>query len=146
MRRLGDELHHDVEGFVGVVDHEVLLADGREAIAGIVAHALGEARVVGLESQVRPVDADDLAEVVQRQQAVNREALVGGGAEFVGDEQAQLLRHAGVDLQPDDRAAPPPLQRALEEEHEVLRFLLDFEVRVADDAEHALPVHLVAGE
>ena len=44
-RRLRQELHDHVEGFVGVVDDEVLLADGGEAIAAIVAHALGKARL-----------------------------------------------------------------------------------------------------
>jgi len=32
-------LHHHVEGFVGVVDDQVLLPDGGEAIAGMVADA-----------------------------------------------------------------------------------------------------------
>ena len=42
--RLAHELHHDVEGFVRVVDDDVLLADGGEAIAAMIADALGKAR------------------------------------------------------------------------------------------------------
>ena len=55
-RRLLQELHHHVEQFVGVVDDEVLLADGREAVAAVVADALGKARIVGHEFEVRPVE------------------------------------------------------------------------------------------
>ena len=51
-RRLAQELHHDVEGFVGVVDDDVLLADRREAVAAMLADALGKARIVGRELQV----------------------------------------------------------------------------------------------
>ena len=43
-RRLAQELHHRVEGFVGVVDDDVLLADRRETIAAMLADALGKAR------------------------------------------------------------------------------------------------------
>ena len=51
-----------------------------------------------------------------------------------------------LDLQPDDRAAPAPLQRAFEEPHQILGLLLDFDVAVADDAEAALPDDLEAGK
>ncbi len=46
--RLTQELHHHVEALVGVVDDDVLLADGGEAIAVEFADALREARVIGL--------------------------------------------------------------------------------------------------
>ena len=46
----------------------------------------------------------------------------------------------GVDFEPDHRSAPAPLQRRLEEAHEVFGLFLDFEIAVADDAEQALPV------
>ena len=61
-------------------------------------------------------------------------------------KRAQPLRHAGVDLETDHRAAPPPLQRALEQAHQVFGLFLDFDVAVADDAEAAVPCDLVAGE
>ncbi len=129
-----------------MVDDEVLGADGGEGIAGMVAEALGEARIVGLELEVRPVDADELAELVERQHAVDQEDLVVAHAELAGDEVAQLLRHGGVDLETDDLAEAPALQRGLELAHQVLGLFLDFEVAVADDAETALPLHLVARE
>ena len=56
-RRLLQELHHHVEGFVGVVDDQVLLPDGGEAIAGMLADALGKARIVGHEFEVGAIDA-----------------------------------------------------------------------------------------
>ena len=52
----------------------------------------------------------------------------------------------GLDLEPDHRAAPAPLQRALEQAHQILGLFLDFDVAVADDAEAALRLDLVAGE
>ena len=71
-RRLDEELHHHVERFVGVVDDEVLLADRGEAVAAVVAHALGEARIERRELQLRPVDADELAQLFERQHAVDQ--------------------------------------------------------------------------
>ncbi len=41
--RLAQELQHDVEALVGVMDDDVLLADGGEAIAVDLADALGKA-------------------------------------------------------------------------------------------------------
>ena len=70
----------------------------------------------------------------------------GDDVDVAGDEGAQPLRHAGVDLEPDDRAAPPPLQRALEQAHQVFGLFLDFDVAVADDPEAAVAGHLVAGK
>ena len=43
-------------------------------------------------------------------------------------------------------AAPPALQRRFEQPHEILGLLLDFDVAVAQDAEHALADHREAGE
>ena len=66
--------------------------------------------------------------------------------ERLGDELAQLLRHRRLDLEADDRAAAAALQRALEEADEILGLFLDLDVRIADDAEGALPFDRVAGE
>ena len=70
LRRLAQELHHHVEALERVVDDDVLGADRREAVAAEIADALGEARRVGRELQVRPVIHDELAEVRDAQQAV----------------------------------------------------------------------------
>src|SRR6185312_9203441 len=40
------ELHHDVEGFVWVVDHKILLPDRGKAVAAMIADALGIAGIV----------------------------------------------------------------------------------------------------
>ena len=58
LRRLAQEAHHHVEALIGVVDDDVLLPDRREAVAVMVGDALGEARRVGLELEVRPVAQD----------------------------------------------------------------------------------------
>ncbi len=67
--RLTQELHHHVEALVGMVDDDVLLADGREAIAVEFADTLRKARIVGLEDEVRPVGDDELRDVGEAQQA-----------------------------------------------------------------------------
>ena len=56
-RRLAQELHHDVERLVGMMDDQVLLADRREAITGVVADALREARIVRHELEIGPIDS-----------------------------------------------------------------------------------------
>ena len=51
-----------------------------------------------------------------------------------------------LELQPDDPAAPPALDRGPEVADEVLGFLLDLDVAVADDAERAAAQHFIFGE
>ena len=41
---LAQELHHHVEAFEGMMDDQVLFADGGETVAAMIADALGEAR------------------------------------------------------------------------------------------------------
>ncbi|MFT3953048.1 MAG: hypothetical protein QM722_01005 [Piscinibacter sp.] len=43
-----------------------------------------------------------------------------------------------LDLEADHRAAAAPLERRLEQEHQILGLFLDFDIAVADDAERAL--------
>src|SRR3546814_17743053 len=47
------ELHDDIEALIRMMDDEILGADRLEAVAAIVPDALGEARIVGRELQVR---------------------------------------------------------------------------------------------
>ncbi len=129
-----------------MVDDEVLLLDGEEAIAAIVAHALGKTRGIGGELEIGPRQADDLGQILHRQHAVERDDLLGLDVEFLGDEGAQVRRHMGVGLQPDHRAAPAPLERGLEQAHEILGLFLDFQIAVADHAERALRLDRIAGE
>src|SRR5215470_2056276 len=55
---LADELRDDIEALVRMVDDNVLLPDGGEAVAAHVADALGETGVEGLEQQVGPFRRD----------------------------------------------------------------------------------------
>ena len=70
----------------------------------------------------------------------------GDDVDVAGDEGAQRRRHARLDFEPDHRAAAAPLQRALEQTHQILRLFLDLDVAVANDAETALARHLEAGK
>ncbi len=58
-RRLMEELDHHVEGFIRVVDDEILLLDREETIAAIVADPLRKARVIRLELEVWPVKTNE---------------------------------------------------------------------------------------
>ena len=108
--RLLQELQHHVEGLVRVVDENVLLADGSEAIALMLADALGETADIGLEFEVGPVGDDELVGVGKPDQALLHEALALRDLELLHDEALQPRRHRRLDLEPDDRAAAAPLQ------------------------------------
>ncbi len=72
VRRLQYELDDDVEGFIRVVDDDVLLADGRETVAAVIADALGKARHIGLEFQIGALVENELVGV-----GIANEALAG---------------------------------------------------------------------
>ena len=145
-RRLAQELDHHVEALERVVDEDVLLADRREAVAAVVADALGEARIEGLELQVRPVERDELATVRSSPACPRLEHRPVADFELLGDEQAQVLGHRRLDLDADHGAEAALLERRLEHADQILGLFLDLDVGVADHAEHALPLHRIAGE
>ena len=112
----------------------------------LLLHPLGKPGRVGRELQLRPVDRDELRQVVERQHAFDEHDARGHDVDVAGHEGAQGFRHAGLDLEPDDRAAAAALERALVEPDEILGLLLDLDVAVANDAEGALPEHFVSGK
>ena len=128
------------------MDDQILLPDGGEAVAALIADALGVARIVGHEFEVRPVQAHELRQLVEREHAVNHEHLVIAASERALNEAPQLRRHRGVDFEPDDRTAPAALEHGLELAHQVFGFFLDLDLAVADDAEGALPFDRIAGK
>ena len=121
------------------MDDEVLLADGREAVAAVIADAFREARVVGHEFEVGPVEAHQLRQLVERQHAVDQEDLVVAASKRALHEAPQLSGHRRFHLEADHRAAPAALEHRLELANQILGLFLDFDFGVADDAEGALP-------
>src|SRR5215217_2994213 len=89
------ELDHDIERLVRVVDDDVLLPDRRETIAALLPDSLGKSGIVGLELEVRPVESDELGELVQPKHALDHKGFVDADLEFLGNEGAQVLRHRG---------------------------------------------------
>ena len=128
-RRLMQEVDDDVEGLVGMVDDQVLLPDGGEAVAAMVADAAGITRRVGHEFEIGPIEARDLRHLVERKHAVDLEHAVVGGAEGALHEALQFGRHQRLDVEPDHRAAAAALERGLEQSHQVLGFFQDFQLR-----------------
>ena len=144
--RLTNELHHHIEALEGVVDQDVLFPDRREAVAPVVEDAFGEAGGERLELQVRTIWRDQLRQLVQAQQAVDQQDIVGLGAEIFADEAAQALGHGLLDLDPDHRAQSPLLQAGLELTDQILGLFLDLHVGVADQAEHPAGLHIAPGK
>jgi hypothetical protein len=77
-RGLEQELHHRVEGFIGVMDDQILFADRGERIAGMLADALGKAGIVGLELEIVARRLGDFRQRVERQQSGQHADAVSG--------------------------------------------------------------------
>ena len=128
------------------MDDDVLGADRREAIAAELADALGKARREGRELQVRPVL---LVKLVQLADAEERAAFGDERADLaklVAQHRLQRLGHPGLQLQPDYPPAPAALDGVGEIADDVLRFLLDLDIAVAQHTELRRAEHPIAGE
>ena len=128
------------------MDDDVLLPDRRHAVAAMFADAFGEARIVGNEFQLRTVDRHDLRKLVERDQAVDEEDFLVVHVELLGHEGPEFRGRLRLHFKPDHRTAAALFQCGLEQPHQIFGLFLDFEVRIPDDAERALPDHLIAGE
>ena len=147
-RRLPQELHDDVERLERVMDDQVLRADRGKAVAVELADAFREsARCTGLNSS-DPAARSMMSWLVSAKPKMP--STLTGSCSFdvhvIGDEGAQILRHRGFELQPDDAAATAPLQRAFEPAHQIFGFFGDLDVAVAQHAEASAADDLVARE
>ena len=129
-----------------MVDDYVLLADRGEAIAAMVADALGKARIVRLEFEIVARNGDDLGYLADRQRPGQDADAASRNAKLAGHEFANLVRHTAVEFDADHRTAAAALQRRLEQAHQILGLFLDLDIAVADDAERAGALDLVSGE
>ena len=129
-----------------MVNDQILLADRSETVAAVIADAFGIARIVGYEFEIRAIEPGELRQIIQRQNTVDHENLIIGDGQRALHEAAQFNRHCGIELKPDHRTATTLLERGLVEPHEIFRLFLDFNFRVADGAEGALPLYCVARE
>src|SRR5262249_38320239 len=68
------------------------------------------------------------------------------GFQLADNDGAQFFVHRRFDLEVDDIAEPPLLEAYFEFAHQIFGFFGHFDVAVANDAEGALGVDLVAGE
>ena len=142
-RRLAQELHHDVEALVGMMDDDVLLPDRGEAIAAEIADALGKARVVGREDEVGPLVDDELL----------RRSPSPSSPSSANTSSAATLELLDQETRADRRASRASTLRRMTlprrrrfsalsiEPHQVFGLFLDLDLAVAQDAEHALPDH-----
>src|SRR5690242_5235519 len=126
--------------------HDVLLADRSEAIAVVLSDALREAADERLELEIGAIGHDQLVGVGETDQAFLHEALALRHFQLLRDEALEPRRHRRLDLEPDDRAATPALQRGFEQAHQILGLLLHLDVAVAQYPERALAPHAIAWE
>ena len=104
-----------------------------------------KAGVERLEFEVRPLVQDEQAGIGIADEARTGDDDIVADLQLLGDEFAQRRRTGGVDLHAD-HAAPPPLQRGLEQPDQVLGLFLDLDIAVANDAEQPLAKQLVTRE
>ena len=146
-RRLMQELHHDVERLVGMVDDQVLLPDRGEAVAAVIADALREsadctARIRDRAGRWRASCDSSLSASMPSTRNTSSSATPSARC-------TKRRSSAGIAASISSRITEPRRRRLsarLEQPHQILGLFLDFDVGVADDAERALPLHRVAGE
>ena len=71
-RGLPQILQNDIEGFIGVMDDDVLCGYRREAIVVVLGDAFGEADFEGLVEKIGAVAHDDLGNIGDREEPVQR--------------------------------------------------------------------------
>ena len=85
----------------------------------------------------------DLRTLGKRQHPVDQALLVIRGRELVLDEDGAAPPASDyLELQSNHRSAPALFEHSLEQAHEILGFLFDFDVEIANHAERALPFTL----
>ncbi len=143
---LFEEGEHHVERLVRVMDDDVLRLDRGEAIAAIFADPLGEARREGREFEIGAILVDDRVEIADAEEraALGDEAI--RPAQLVAQHRAEPLGHPAFELEPDDAAAPTPLDRVGKVADEILGLFLDLEIAVTQHAELRAADHAVARE
>ena len=143
---LAQEVDHHLEALVGVVDHDVLLADRREAIAVVFEDPLGIARRIGLELEIGARLLDDRGEAREIDRAAHPQHQRGLEPELAAQQRLGGGIEAVLHLEQDHPAAPPPLDRGAEVAHQILGILLDLDVAVAQHAERPVAVDAEARE
>ena len=121
------------------MDDDVLLPDRRKAIAAEIADALGKARVVGGEDEIGALVAmiSSSVSLSPRMPSVANTSA-GAASSFSTQKTAQIGRHRRIDREMDRMAAAAALQRRLVQADQILGFLLDLDLAVAQQAEDAL--------
>src|SRR4030088_2099909 len=126
---------------------QIVFTAGGKAMMPLIANALGIARIVRNEFEIRPLgQAQELGELVERQHAVDLKDLIVGTCERPLHEDLQIGGHGGFELEPDDRPTPAALEHRLKLAHEVFCLFLDLDLGITDDAEGALALERVTGK
>jgi hypothetical protein len=129
-----------------MVDDDVLLPDGGEAISAMVTDTLRKARVVRRKFQLGSLVEDQLRGVGIPDNAIATHHAGIIGTKFTRHEMTQLFRAFAIDFKPHHRSPAAAFQGSFEIAHQVFGLFLDFDVTVAQHPEHTAALKLVTGE
>src|SRR5262249_17354795 len=89
-----DELNHYIEGFVRMVDNNILRPDRGKTIATVIFYPFGKAGGERRKQQVRPLWCEELTYIRKRHHAVDDDDVLVLGAGLPDDKVAQTIRRA----------------------------------------------------
>ena len=130
-----------------VMDQDVLVANLVEDHLGVFVVAPQAVRRERRVLQLRTMKPRELRPVAEPETILRSQDDLVADLEVLGEDVEDARRHAGLDVQQRDRAAPELPQAAIDALEQVVGFVLfDLEIRVADDAEQIRALDLRARE
>ncbi len=111
-RRLPYELHDHIKTFIRVMHQNIFCANRRKAIAAMLANPFRKARIKWLKLMLRATIGNNLLGLGKPDQPVNHHHRFGMHFQLARHQSLQIFGHGAVNFQPDNRAAPPPFERA----------------------------------
>src|SRR5262249_44592932 len=136
---LSDELDDDVKALIRMMNDDVLLPDRRKAITAEIPDPLGKACVVWDEHEVGTfIDDNQLPEIVEAQQPIGRKHVCRRNVELLDKKPPQLGGHCRIDREMDGVPATAAFERRLVKADEILGFLFDLDLAVAQEPKHPL--------
>ena len=145
-RSLAQEGQHHFKALIGVMNHQVLAADGSKAIAAMFTDALRKARRVRFELQIWPVFLHQQRQIVDAQHARNQDGVAIIDAQLALHQHQQAGRSIFLHGEMDHLAAAAALQRGLVKAHQIFGFFFHFDIGIADHPESAIANQIIAGE
>ena len=129
-----------------MVDEKIFLPDRCKAVPPMVPDTFGKSRPKRFEHQIRPVFGDNFRNVDQRDETQYREYVLVADFQPVLQEFLHFVWQIRVHCQTDDRSSSAFAQGFFVLTNQILGFLFDFDIAIADDLENAPIQNFEAGE